>query len=129
MSDKWDLDRVERAAKAEGLVVSRGRGDAFTHVEPGVRFFANGDVLMLAAHVDITRKAVAAYDAIVARMARELPAGWRDSLQPDDYRHNWFADQTPGTPSVYVDRNPAAYPEAAKALRELADWLERQVKP
>ena len=91
MSDKWDLDRVERAAKAEGYEVERR---SFVTYTAGLRW-AKESVAVLDSRPEGARRALAAYDAIVARMAR----------------------------------NPAHYPEAAKAMRELADWLERQVKP
>lgn len=120
----WDLDRVERAAKAEGYEAYQPRDKDFVHVEPGVRLFANGDVLMITAHIDSTRRAIAAYDAIVARMARELPDGWQRADIPVNAE---VFSHVACNAALYI--NPAHYPEAAKALRELADWLDKQVKP
>lgn len=123
MSDKWDLDRVERAAKAEGYEVERR---SFVTYTAGLRW-AKESVAVLDSSPEGARRALAAYDAIVAMMARE-PGKWSPATAEAAMRAGWVADMD-GYPEFYIDRNPAHYPEAAKALRELADWLERQVTP
>lgn len=119
MSDKWDLDRVERAAKAEGYEVERC---AFALYTSGLRWCETGATVH-DIEAEKARKALAAYDAIVARMARELPGDWRE--MPNDGSRNIYRN-TLGT-DVMI--HPGHHRENARSLRELADWLDRQVKP
>lgn len=120
----WDLDRVEWAAKTEGFEVERWT--SFVAVKGLIHWF-DDSVKPVVGNIDDSRKALAAYDAIVARMARELPSGWRATHDDSTLRHRFECGRQ-GDPVLLVNRRPAHYPEAAKALRELADWLERQAK-